>query len=202
MLNVAYLIPTPGEPFHLDSVLKATQDIFGYGTYWYWKLFAGEDGAQVMDEHIESMWDVAHGEPETWLDTLCKPDGVRNFLLADKRQPTMSYATEERKQKWIASLKQPPGFDAPLNYYRSMVFNVQDEANEHIPKENIPINVPFLCWGGQRDYVCRPELLQMSIDAGLIPDHTKVVVDSGHWAHLDKPKEFGEALVGWLKGKF
>ncbi len=178
-----------------------TQGLFGYGIYWYWKLFAGEDGAQVMDKHAESMWDVAHGEPESWLETLCKPDGVRNFLLADKKQPTMSYATEERKQKWLESFRQPPGFDAPLNYYRSITGGVQDESNKQIPKDNIRINVPLLFFCGQRDYVCRPEFLQPSVDAGLIPDCTQVVVDSGHWAHLDKPKEYGEALVGWLKEK-
>ncbi|KIX93611.1 uncharacterized protein Z520_10789 [Fonsecaea multimorphosa CBS 102226] len=200
LLNVAYLPPTP-EPFNLDATIELTKGIFGYGTYWYWKLFTAPDGAQIMDSHLESMWDVAHGEPETWLDTLCSPDGVRNFLLANKRQPTLPYATEERKQKWIASM-QEGGFDAPLNYYRSMVFGVQDKANANIPPENIPIKCPLLFWGGKRDMVCRPELLQMSLDAGLIPDATQVVVDSGHWAHLDKPKEFGEALVGWLKEKF
>ncbi|OCT50997.1 putative epoxide hydrolase [Cladophialophora carrionii] len=202
LMNVSYLIPTPDQPFSLDGVLQFTEGIFGYGIYWYWQLFTAEDGAEIMGSHLDSMWDVAHGAPETWLDTLCKKDGVRDFILADKRQPTMAYATEERKQKWIASFKEAPGFDAPLNYYRAMVSGVQDEANKHIPKENIPINVPFLFFGGQRDYVCRPEMLQLSLDAGLIPDCTKVVIDSGHWAHLEKPKEFGEAIVGWLKEKF
>ncbi|KAH0831653.1 hypothetical protein AYO21_01852 [Fonsecaea monophora] len=200
LLNVSYMPPSP-EPFNLDNVLELTKSIFGYGTHWYWKLFTADDGAQVLDGHLDAMWDVAHGEPETWLETLCYPDGVRNFVLADKRQPTMAYATEERKQKWIASMKEG-GFDAPLNYYRSMVFGVQHKADAKIPKENIHVKCPFLFWGGKRDMVCRPELLQGSLDAGLIPDSTQVVVDSGHWAHLDKPKEFGEALVGWLKAKF
>ncbi|EXJ69086.1 uncharacterized protein A1O5_08021 [Cladophialophora psammophila CBS 110553] len=200
LMNVAYTVPAP-QPFDLDATIELTKGIFGYGTFWYWKLFAGDDGAQVIDSHLEAFWDAAHGEPETWLETLCKPDGVRNFLLADKRQPTMAYATEERKQKWIADMK-AGGFDAPLNYYRAMVFGEQDKAVAAIPPENIPIKCPLLFWGGKRDYVCRPEMLQMSLDAGLIPDCKQVVVDSGHWAHLDKPKEFGEALVGWLKEKY
>lgn len=201
-MAVAYLVPNPDQPFDLDATNEMTKGIFGYGIYWYWKLFTAPDGPNIMDSHLAAMWDVAHGEPETWLETLCKPDGVRNFLLEDKRQPTMSYATEERKRKWIESMSQPPGFDAPLNYYRSMTGGVQDQADKNIAPENIKINVPFLFFCGQRDYVCRPELLQMSLDAGLIPDCQRVVVDSGHWAHLDKPKEFGEALVGWLEEKF
>lgn len=141
------------------------------------------------------MFDVVHGEPETWLDTMCKPDGVRNFVEQNKRQPVMAYATEERRKAWIESMSRG-GFDAPLNYYRSMVFGVQDQADEAIPPENIPIKVPFLFFGGKRDYVCRPEMLQMSLDAGLIPDCQSVVVDSGHWAHMAMPEAFGEALVG------
>lgn len=202
LLAVAYIVPTPDVPFNLDAVLEATQGIFGYGIYWYWKLFAGPDGAEVMDAHLDSMWQMAHGYPETWLETFCKPDGVRDFLVNDKSQPTMPYATEERKQKWMASRKLPPGFDAPLNYYRSLAEGVQDEANKNIAPENIPINVPFLFFGGQRDYVCRPEMMKPILAQGLIPDYTEVVVDSGHWAHLDKPKEFGEGLLAWLKEKF
>lgn len=200
LLNVAYLIPTP-EPFNLDATLDMTTNIFGYGIYWYWKLFTAPDGAKVLDSHLDSFFDVAHGEPETWLQTLCQPDGVRNFVEADKRQPVMPYATEQRRHTWLEQFGRD-SFDAPLNYYRSMVNGVQDTANKAIPPENIPIKVPFLFFGGQKDYVCRPELLQMSIDAGLIPDCKSVVVDSGHWAHLAKPEAFGEALIAWLKEKF
>jgi soluble epoxide hydrolase / lipid-phosphate phosphatase len=201
-MNVSYLIPDGSQPFVLDQVLEQTQGVFGYGIYWYWKLFTAPDGPEILNTHLESFWDGIHGAPETWLDLLCAPDGMRNFVTADKRQPTMPYATEERRQKWIASFKDAPGLQAPLNYYNSMVQNIQGEANKNISKDAVAINVPFLFWGGQRDYVCRPELLGPSEQAGLIPDCTKVVVDSGHWAHLDKPKEFGEALVGWLKEKF
>jgi soluble epoxide hydrolase / lipid-phosphate phosphatase len=202
LINVAYIVPNPDEPFDLDSVLKQTEAIFGYGVYWYWKLFTAPDGPEIMDNNLESFWAVAHGEPETWLDTFCKPDGMRNFLLNGKTQPTMAYATEARKQTWLASRKLAPGFDAPLNYYRAMKDGVQDRANKNIPKENVAIKVPFLFFGGQRDYVCRPELMGVSLQAGLIPDCTQVVVDSGHWAHLDKSKEFGEAVTKWLREKF
>ena len=200
-MAVAYL-PYTGEKFDLDTVNHQTEGIFGYGIYWYWKIFAAPEGPEVMDNHLESMWTMAHGEPETWLDNFCKDGGARNFLTSDKRQPTMAYATEERKQRWMASRKMAPGFDAPLNYYRSITTGVQDEAGKNIPKQDIPVHVPLLFFGGQRDYVCRPEMMQPSVDAGLIPDCTMVVVDSGHWAHLDKPKEFGEGLVKWLKEKF
>src|SRR6202000_666890 len=146
-VNVAYL--TPRDNFSIDDVIEVTKGIFGYGTHWYWKLFTADDGAQILDSHLESFWTAIHGEPETWLELLCAPDGLRNFLLADKRQPVQAYATEERKRVWMDQFKRD-GFDGPLNYYRSTAFGVQDEVNRAIPKGNIKVNVPFLFFGAKR----------------------------------------------------
>lgn len=83
-----------------------------------------------------------------------------------------------------------------------MTFGAQDAASEAVPKENIKIDVPFLFFGGTRDMVCRPELMQPSVDAGLLPHAKIVTVDAGHWCMHKKPKEFGEAVVSWLKENF
>ena len=199
-VNVAYM-PPRDQNFSLDEVISTTKEIFGYGTHWYWKLFTAGDGAHILDSHLESFWTVLHGEPETWLETLCAPDGLRNFLLADKRQPVQAYATEARKQEWLGQFRRD-GFDGPLNYYRSAASGVQDAVNKAIPKENVVVTVPFLFFGGKRDMVCRPELLRPSIDAGLLPNVTNVVVDTGHWSYLSHPKGFGETLLKWLKSNF
>ncbi len=201
MLNVAYHPTQPEQPFDLDAVIDQTTKIFGYGTFWYWKLFTGPDGAKVLDTHRESLWDAAHGEPETWLETLCREDGLRNFVTRDKRQLVQAYATPERREAWLRSMA-AGGFDAPLNYYRAMAFGVQNQAERDIDPKNIAVNVPFFFFGGKRDLVCKPELLRARVDAGLVPDYRTVIVDSGHWAHLALPDVFGEALIAWLKEKF
>lgn len=200
LMDAAYH-PPGRQKFDLDKALSVTERNFGYGIYWYWKLFTASNGPQILDGHRESLWTVMHGEPETWLDTLCKRDGLRDFLLADKRQPVLPYATEERRQKWLTDFTKG-GFDAPLNYYRAMVCGEQDRARADVPKENITINAPFLFWGGQRDKSSPSEMLQGPIKAGLLPDHKVVLVNSGHWAHLDQPDKFGKELVGWLKERY
>ncbi|KAK4934773.1 hypothetical protein LTR10_024050 [Elasticomyces elasticus] len=200
LLSVAYTAPSP-RPFDLDTVLKYSIKRFGYGMLWYWKLFIAPDAVEITDSHLESMWTSVHGEPETWLDTLAAEDGIRRYLVADKRQPVMSYATEERRQRWLRHMSSG-GFAGPLNYYRAAAFGTQDKAHAMVPRENHVVKVPHLFFGGSRDVVCRPELCDDSIKAGLLPDCTKVAVDSGHWAHLDKSKEFGETLLGWLRGNF
>lgn len=147
------------------------------------------------------MWTIGHGKPESFLETLCTEDGVKNFLEEDRRQPTEDYATDEMRDKFIARMKRD-GFQAPQNWYRSMMHGEQDIANKAVPKENITINIPTLFFGGSRDMVCRPELLGPSVEAGLLPQLKTVIVDAGHWSILAKPKEFGEALTGWLKDNF
>jgi soluble epoxide hydrolase/lipid-phosphate phosphatase len=105
------------------------------------------------------------------------------------------------RDKFVARMKRD-GFQAPQNWYVSMMKGEQDVANMAIAKENITVNVPTLFFGGTRDMVCRPELLGPSQEAGLLPHLKTVTVDAGHWSILAKPKEFGEALTGWLKENF
>jgi soluble epoxide hydrolase / lipid-phosphate phosphatase len=58
-VNVSYIVP--GEPFDLDAAIKGTEQIFGDGICWYWKLFAGDDGPDILNAHMESLWTIVHG---------------------------------------------------------------------------------------------------------------------------------------------
>lgn len=200
MMNTAYKEPQK-DGYNVEDMLTRIHAFLGYNAWAYWRFFTAPDAAQLMSDNAESMWDMVHGEPDTWLETLCNTAGARRFVSQGHRQLTMSYATEERRQKWIAEFRRG-GFDAPLNYYRSMLLGVQDGADAVVPDKHYKIEAPFLFWGGQRDFVCRPELLQTSIDNGLVPDCRIVVVDDGHWSHLSLPNRFGETVIGWLEEKF
>lgn len=154
-----------------------------------------------MDAHVESVFTIGHGKPESWKDLLCKEDGVKNFLEEDRRQPVESYVTDEMRDKFIARMKRD-SFQGPQQWYRAMINLEQYRADQHVPKENIVVNVPTLFFGGARDYVGRAEAIKPSQEAGLLPHLKIVTVDAGHWSMLAKPKEFGEALTGWLKENF
>ena len=82
-----------------------------------------------------------------------------------------------------------------------MVFGAQEASSEKAA-ENKVVKVPFLFFGGTRDMVCRPEFLKGSEDAGLLPRSKTVTVDAGHWCMFKRPREFGEAIQGWLKETF
>ena len=108
-VSVAYVVPGP---FDLDKTLEATQQALGYGNYWYWKFFTAEDGAPKMNENVDSVFDAAHGVPETWLDTFCTEDGMRNFISQGKRQEVESYVTDNFRSEWVQRLKRDK-FDGP-----------------------------------------------------------------------------------------
>jgi len=199
-VNVAYMPPTD-QPFDLDAVVQTTQQVFGYGLYWYWHFFASDEAPKVLNSRLESVWTIGHGLPESWRNTFCTPNGMRDFLVADRRQPTLPYATEEMKQAFIARMQRDK-FDGPQNWYGAMVHGVQDEASKAVPKENYAISAPVLFFAGSDDVVCRPEAIQMPVDNGLLPKLTSVVVKAGHWSMLSNPREFGEALTSWLKANF
>lgn len=199
-LNVAYIAPM-AEPFDLDATLELTQQIFGYGTYHYWKFFTAEDGAKVLNSHPESVYDVAHGEPNTWLDTFCKPDGFRNFVTAGKTQPVLDYAKGKPRDDFIKRLSRD-GFDAPQCWYKAWVFGEGYASDQKVAKENHVVNVPYLFWGGKDDKVCRPEAVEQARGAGQIPQATVIVRDGGHWALLATPDVFGKDLTGWLSQTF
>lgn len=200
MLNFSYL-PPHAPPFEIEAALDATRMAFGYGIFEYWKFFAADDAPQILKENIESMYAAAHGSPESWLDTFCAPDGMRNFVSGGKTQPLEAYAGGPHKAEFVERMARD-GFEAPNCFYQAYVLGTQNESNKLVPQENVVVNVPTLFWGGTRDKVCRPELLQESVEGGLLPKLTRKLVDEGHWALLARPETFGEDLIEWLKENF
>ncbi|KUI71017.1 Bifunctional epoxide hydrolase 2 [Cytospora mali] len=195
MVDVAYAAPQRG-PIDLDAILAASEKALGYGPVWYWKLFTADDGAGLMTENADVLFDMLHA-PGAWMATFCAKDGVRRALetrgegLDIKRRP---YATEEMKNAFVGRVKRD-GFDAPVCWYKSHVFGCQSEEPN---PENAVVNVPTLFLGYPEDVIGRKENILPSVQAGLLPQLTNVTLNGAHWGLLENPKEFGEAVTQWL----
>lgn len=200
MMNVSY-IPPSGH-FDLDAVNKLTKEAFGAGIYEYWHFFTADDGAGIMNRNPESVYSVAFGDPYSWLENWCSPGGMRKFVSQGSVQPTLPYATPEHKADFMERFGKDGGFEAPNCWYKSFTTQVQSEADKLIAEDAKTVKVPVLYWGGEQDFVCRPALLQPSVDAGLLPNVKSVTREGGHWAHLEKPAEFGQDVLGWLQQSF
>ncbi|KZL67247.1 epoxide hydrolase 2 [Colletotrichum tofieldiae] len=202
MLNVSYMAPTGH--FDLNKVNEATKKVFGRGVFEYWHFFTADDAVEIMNRNLESVYAAAFGEPETWLETFCTPGGMRRFVSEGRTQPTLPFATPEHKADFMERFSKvgDGGFAAPRCMYTAASTGAQAEADKKVAEEAKTVRVPVFYWGGTRDFVCRPEMLQQSIDAGMLPDVKSVTRDGGHWALLERPDEFGQDVLGWLQETF
>ncbi|CAH0021780.1 unnamed protein product [Clonostachys rhizophaga] len=202
MINAAYIPPSSAK-FDLDLVNKLTEEAFGVGLYQYWHFFIADDAPEIMKKNIESVYAAAHGEPSTWANIWTSAGGMRAFIEGGRTQQTLSYATGDHKKDFLDRYGgDGPGFAASNCWYKATQSGVQAQAEAKLPAERKVVNVPAFFWAVEDDYVCRPALIQSSIAEGLLPKLKIVSRSGGHWALLERPAEFGEDILAWLKETF
>ncbi|KAL1651882.1 hypothetical protein SLS58_000005 [Diplodia intermedia] len=209
LLNVGYMAPAT-QRFDVAALNAETERATGAPRFAYWELFVAEDGATVLDEHLESFWDVLHGDDGggggCWMrEMFCTRGAMRAFLERDGRVEALrEYARPGKgwKEEWFAEVEGGGGLDGALGPYRAMVEGHQYEVERTLPPERVKVTVPAFFLGCERDEVCSMELVEENRKAGLLPDLTVKVIDSGHWCTMEKPDEVGEALCDWLVEKF
>ncbi|KAF4463799.1 epoxide hydrolase 2 [Fusarium albosuccineum] len=199
LVNVAYIPPSGN--FDLDTTNKSTKEIYGHGIYEYWHFFTADDAPGIMAKNAESVYTVAHGDPHTWIENWTSPGGMRKYVTEARTQPTLPYATADHKADFLERFGEDgSGFDAPSCWYKAFRWDVQNQADKLVPEEAKIIKVPVFFWGGEQDFVCRTDALQANIDAGYLPHVKSVTRPGGHWALLEKPTEFGQDVLEWLRG--
>lgn len=201
IMVIAPYMPPTGQ-FDLDKINETTKEAFGYGIYEYWHFFTADDGVELMNRNLESVYTAAYGDPYSWLENWTAPGGMRKWVSEGHTQPTLEFATAEHKAEFMERFGKDGGFDAPNRWYKSLRFGKQDAAERLLPDGSDVVKVPTLYWGGKQDFVCRPDLLQPSIKAGLLPHIKSIIREGGHWAHLEDPELFGQDLLGWLQENF
>lgn len=201
-LNTAYTEPFAA-PFDLQGLKQAMTAAMGFFPMWYWELFTSPSGPKLIGDHLESFFDLLHGDPATWLDTLCAEGGLEAWLVNDRTQELLPYAAanEGMKKEFVERLDRD-GMEAPLCWYRSMVEQVQYEAEKDVPKERFVVDVPYLFVGAKRDVLSPMEALEGPKAQGLLPKVTAVELDVPHWGVLDKPKETADVIHKWLGEKY
>lgn len=200
LINLAYGPPT-GD-FDLEKTNKRTADTIGYPIYAYWHFFMADDGPDLMAANLESVYAVAFGDPETWKQNWTTEGGMRQFITEGRTQPTLGFATAEHKKDFMERLGQGVGFHAPSCWYRAFAQGTQNLADALVAEEAKTIRVPLLYWGGEQDYVCRPDIMRNVLTTGLVPDCKIITRDGGHWALLEKPDVMGQDVLGWLQERF
>ncbi|KAK5726151.1 hypothetical protein LTR17_012966 [Elasticomyces elasticus] len=175
LLNIGYMVPS-SEPFDLAAFNSYTEETIGYPQFSYWDFFVAFDAVDIVENNLERMWQVLHGDVEDWMRKIfCAPDAMRDFLLGTEQVPLKEYA------------KQPEWKDQ---------FMQQSDAT--IPKEDLKINVPLLFICCTDDAVCTRELMDDAKQQGLVPHLTEVTIKSAHWSPMEKPDSIARHIKIFL----
>ncbi|MFC4347507.1 alpha/beta fold hydrolase [Kordiimonas lipolytica] len=94
------------------------------------------------------------------------------------------------------------GFTAPLNYYRNMSANWQDQKRFLDGEGNLPkVTVPCLMITAELDRACPPEIAVAMPD--MVDDYEQIdLMGCGHWSQQERPDEVNEALLDWMGRHF
>lgn len=202
LLNAAYQPPS-GAHFDLETMLELTEKRFGYPSFAYWQLFGSDDGATVLEGHLEAFFHLLNwDDPEAMKKVFCERGAMRRLVTETKPEdiPLKKYAQRPGfKEAWVGRFRRD-GFAGPLCWYKATLRNVHSEAEKEIPRENFAVRVPCLYLSSNGDVVCRTDLMEPV--RSLVPDLETFVVEANHWVTYEKPEEVRGYIAKWLKTKF
>jgi soluble epoxide hydrolase/lipid-phosphate phosphatase len=204
ILNVAYSPPS-SKPFDLYEINAMTNQIFGYGTSEYFHFLTSPDAARLMNANLDRVWDIPHTNSFSDMRSLYgSPTAMREYLTDDSipSKALKPYATDPSfKVAWKSEIEKG-GLEAPLCWYTAMVQQVQYHSDKLIASGNTKVDVPMLFIGCDGDAPCRPELIKLTMDSGLLPDLTIHTLQGvGHWPMYEQPERTAEILVEFLATK-
>lgn len=200
LLNVAYMAPMR-EGFDLDATNKITEQAFGYPTFSYWYLFTAPDGPAILKGNLERLFHAQHGEGETMKKYFTGPNALRDFLVNGNEEIVCRpYARDSKfKEDFIARMSRD-GFEGAQCWYIATKDNYHLQSDRKIPESADRVDVPVLYVGCKDDAVCRGEIMNASIEAGLLPKLEQAeMIDAAHWVTYEKPEEVVKRIEDWLK---
>jgi soluble epoxide hydrolase / lipid-phosphate phosphatase len=196
LMNVAYRPPS-AVPFDLNKFNPLMQSVLGYSPFWYWELVLSDEGPKILEDHLESLWTILHGDGESMIATFGTQGGMKAYLLEDKTQDVQGYATDSRKVDFVQQFSRD-GMAAPLCWYKAQAWNLHIEDEAKISEDLYVVRKPVLFIGGRYDKVGLTSGIYQAQKAGWLPELTVAEMDAGHWVMLARPKEVGEEVLNWL----
>lgn len=198
LLNTGYMVPSR-QAFNLKAVNDLTQKTLGYPQFSYWEFLTAPDAPEIIDNNLERMWQVLHGDVNGWMKKLfCVPNAMRNFLLGKEEVPLKPYARLAEWKDCFMGHYKTNSFAPALQMYKATAFNVQSKSDSSIPEDSLTIEVPLLFVLCSKDDVCVPEMMDPAKERGLVPRLEEVVVECGHWSPMERPSEIALHIRSFL----
>jgi hypothetical protein len=101
-----------------------------------------------MNDNVESLFDAAHGPPESWMDILCRKNGTEEWLSRGNRQGVLDYATPDIRARFVERLSRDK-FDGPQCWYKARVRNINYEWEQKTNGRRNVVESPRVIYRGE-----------------------------------------------------
>jgi len=196
-VSVPYMEPGV---FNLDALNAASEKLYGYPTFGFWKFFNEDDAVEICDRNHESLSSLMYPTtPDVWMKDLTPLGASRAWVTSSTiaPRPTWLSASETATHNQIFS---KGGHEGPFNWYKACIRNVEADDDALIPEERRIVTVPTLLVTSDKDYVTRAETSEKLAPIRLKSFWIEKVIDAGHWIQLEKKNELNMLLLGFLEG--
>ncbi|KAF2689512.1 hypothetical protein K458DRAFT_384149 [Lentithecium fluviatile CBS 122367] len=180
---------SPPHPFDLGALNALTKDAVGYEKYGYMSYFNETDASDINSVLPLSL--VYPDKPELHKTELCSRGKIKEWVEARKTAPLPRWESQEEREARI-KLFEKGGWTGSTNWYKSVIRNIDADAESKISPTNFAITKPVIFMGGDMDYLTRPELMAHLAEQGKQEDwlpnvEFKTVTGGSHWLMLEQP---------------
>ncbi|KAF7556595.1 hypothetical protein G7Z17_g1291 [Cylindrodendrum hubeiense] len=105
-------------PFDLNTYNDQTEEAFGYSSFGYWDVFAGE--TNLLSEHAESLYCLFNAQdPEMWKKHFMPRGALKKWLENDRKCTVGEYETDVDRREFLAN-----DWTAATQYYQYFIKNL------------------------------------------------------------------------------
>ncbi|KAH8120118.1 alpha/beta-hydrolase [Phellopilus nigrolimitatus] len=194
---LGYFPPYAG--FDLEVINAASIKKNGYTKFGYWKFFAREDAAKIVEDHMASFLSLIYNDEKGLAQKHFCPEGaLEEWLLGDRTSSSAApYVTEEERKVILHSFERG-GLTGPLCWYKAFMLNHTPKDDAEIPREKGIITKPVFFGAALQDSACVADD-NKAIVAQLCPNATVADFDTGHWVLHQAPERVNEELLKWIQ---
>ncbi|KAM5383367.1 hypothetical protein ACJZ2D_002060 [Fusarium nematophilum] len=217
-LATAYL--HPGTSFDLETANAVSHENLGYSLFGYMKFFTEDpDAVEIINSHQESFTSLLYAkDPVAWKKHLGPIGAFKRWLLEDKQEEIGPWMPKTYLAARDESFSKDGGYQAPLNWYRVLVsnMNLQDEPGTHfLPSSHtlplplagksltirrtedecnaFEVKCPVLLVLAERDTIALPDV-QLENTQRHVKNLITKRVPTGHWLMEEAPDEVNSSL--------
>lgn len=180
---------SPPGKVDIDAMNATSLKAIGYERFGYWYLHDRDDAHEVYEKHHDRMQRILHSEDtNTMIWAFAVRGGAEAHATGDQPIPPLAKYISEEELATHREVMLEKGYVGPLNWYKAAVRNLGREDVEGLSRDDLVVHQPYLWLAATRDTVVVPALSQGVVEA-LVPNATRVDLDSSHWVMLEKPDE-------------